>query len=67
MLLGHDRHHRLLEDRLDFLPRSQRAKALKPIDLGAGADRIVCGPGRDSVLADRHDRLSRSCERVRRR
>ena len=29
-------------------------------------DRISCGTGRDTVLADRIDRVSRSCERVRR-
>jgi hypothetical protein len=31
------------------------------------AERIVCGPGRDTVVADRSDRVSRDCERVRRR
>ena len=41
---------------------------------GAGDDRVltrdgkrdvvVCGPGRDRVIADRADRVSRSCERV---
>jgi Tol biopolymer transport system component len=30
-------------------------------------DRITCGKGRDSVTADRSDRVSRDCERVRRR
>ena len=30
-------------------------------------DRINCGTGRDSVTADRRDRVSRNCERVRRR
>lgn len=30
-------------------------------------DRISCGKGRDLVKADRSDRVSRSCERVRRR
>ena len=30
-------------------------------------ERITCGRGRDTVLADRNDRVSRSCERVRRR
>jgi hypothetical protein len=45
---------------------------------GAGADYIVsagdgrrdtisCGPGRDRVIADRRDRVSRDCEVVRRR
>ena len=29
-------------------------------------DHLDCGPGRDSVVADRIDRVSRSCERVRR-
>jgi Ca2+-binding RTX toxin-like protein len=27
-------------------------------------DRISCGPGRDRVSADRHDRIARDCERV---
>jgi hypothetical protein len=30
-------------------------------------DRVICGRGRDTVLADRRDRVHRSCERVRRR
>jgi hypothetical protein len=30
-------------------------------------DRINCGSGRDRVTADRIDRVSRNCERVRRR
>ena len=30
-------------------------------------DRVRCGPGRDRVTADRADRVSRRCERVRRR
>ncbi len=30
-------------------------------------DRVNCGLGRDSVVADRKDRVSRNCERVRRR
>ena len=30
-------------------------------------DRVDCGTGSDSVLADRRDVVSRSCERVRRR
>ena len=30
-------------------------------------DHLDCGPGRDSVVADRIDRVSRSCERVSRR
>lgn len=29
-------------------------------------DRVVCGPGRDYVLADRADSVARDCERVRR-
>jgi Tol biopolymer transport system component len=31
------------------------------------ADHLDCGPGRDSAVADRRDRVSRTCERVRRR
>ena len=27
-------------------------------------DRIACGPGRDSVTADRNDRVARDCEKV---
>ncbi len=34
---------------------------------GRGGDRIACGIGRDSVVADRRDRVGRDCERVRRR
>jgi Tol biopolymer transport system component len=30
------------------------------------ADEISCGPGRDRVFADRRDKVSRDCERVRR-
>ena len=30
-------------------------------------DAIACGPGRDTVTADRRDRVNRDCERVRRR
>ncbi len=30
-------------------------------------DRVTCGTGRDSVVADRRDIVSRNCERVRRR
>ena len=30
-------------------------------------DRVTCGRGRDRVTADRRDRVSRNCERVRRR
>ena len=30
-------------------------------------DRIACGRGRDTVVADRRDRVARDCERVRRR
>jgi RTX calcium-binding nonapeptide repeat (4 copies) len=30
-------------------------------------DRVACGSGRDSVVADRRDRVARDCERVRRR
>jgi hypothetical protein len=29
-------------------------------------DRVVCGPGKDLVKADRHDRVARDCESVRR-
>jgi TolB protein len=46
------------------------------IDAGAGpdlifskdenSDVITCGPGRDLVIADRKDKVSRDCERVRR-
>lgn len=31
---------------------------------GGGRDTVHCGPGRDFVRADRHDRVSRDCERV---
>jgi hypothetical protein len=31
------------------------------------ADAVACGPGRDSVTADRRDRVNRDCEVVRRR
>ncbi|MCW2755766.1 MAG: secreted agglutinin [Marmoricola sp.] len=32
-----------------------------------GGELISCGPGRDTVYADRHDRVARDCERVFRR
>jgi hypothetical protein len=37
---------------------------------GGGPDGVSCGPGKDAVLvkrSDRNDRLSRDCERIRRR
>lgn len=34
---------------------------------GLGRDHVRCGPGRDTVVADRHDRVSKDCERVIRR
>ena len=34
---------------------------------GRGGDRVACGIGRDSVIADRGDRVGRDCERVIRR
>jgi hypothetical protein len=34
--------------------------------LDGSPDRISCGPGRDSVRADRGDQVSRDCEAVRR-
>jgi WD40 repeat protein len=38
------------------------------IESGSGfRDFIVCGPGRDTVRADRFDRIARDCERVSRR
>jgi RTX calcium-binding nonapeptide repeat (4 copies)/WD40-like Beta Propeller Repeat len=33
---------------------------------GGGRDVVNCGPGRDTVLADRRDVIARNCERVRR-
>jgi hypothetical protein len=30
-------------------------------------DEVTCGSGRDRVIADKRDRVRRSCERVRRR
>lgn len=33
---------------------------------GGEADRVDCGPGRDKVLADRHDKIAKNCETVRR-
>jgi len=33
---------------------------------GPGADRVSCGPGRDVAIAGRGDRISRSCERIKR-
>jgi len=37
------------------------------VDGRAYRDRISCGRGRDRVIADRRDRVSHDCERVRRR
>lgn len=34
---------------------------------GGGIDRVRCGPGKDTVLADKRDRVGRGCERVIRR
>ena len=34
---------------------------------GGGRDRVNCGSGIDTVIADRRDRVTRNCERVRRR
>lgn len=34
---------------------------------GSERDTVVCGPGRDRVLADRNDNVARDCERVTRR
>lgn len=34
---------------------------------GGGKDYIRCGPGRDTVYADKRDRVSKDCERVIRR
>ena len=33
---------------------------------GRGHDHVTCGPGDDRVIADRHDTVARSCERVNR-
>lgn len=33
---------------------------------GGGLDTVDCGSGRDTVVADRRDRIARDCERVRR-
>jgi RTX calcium-binding nonapeptide repeat (4 copies)/WD40-like Beta Propeller Repeat len=33
---------------------------------GGGIDSVDCGPGHDHVLADKHDRIGRSCEYVKR-
>jgi hypothetical protein len=34
---------------------------------GGGRDRVLCGRGRDRVIADRKDRVRGGCERVSRR
>jgi hypothetical protein len=34
---------------------------------GGGRDRVRCGPGRDTALVDRRDRVARDCERLLRR
>ena len=49
-------------DRLSAGPGADRIAARDGF-----ADRISCGSGRDTVIADRRDRISRDCERVSRR
>jgi hypothetical protein len=50
--------------------RSDRIYALEGNDTvdvrGGGLDFVDCGPGRDTVSADRGDILARDCEHVRR-
>jgi hypothetical protein len=46
-------------DRIDARDSTLRDRAI--------ADRILCGPGRDVVFADRRDSVARDCERVVRR
>ena len=47
-------------DRLNGGPGNDRIDAR-----GNGIDTITCGPGRDTVIADRSDRIARDCENVR--
>ena len=47
-------------DRLNGGPGNDRIDAR-----GNGIDTITCGPGRDTVIADRSDRIARNCENVR--
>ena len=47
-------------DRLNGGPGNDRIEAR-----GNGVDAITCGPGRDTVIADRSDRIARDCENVR--
>ncbi|MDQ3573064.1 MAG: hypothetical protein M3383_09430 [Actinomycetota bacterium] len=58
-------------DRLDGNSGSDRISGNSGNDrIGARdgkRDRINCGTGRDTVIADRSDRVARNCERVRRR
>ena len=50
----------------DDLNGGRGADGIDAVD--GDADRIVCGPGRDSVVADRRiDDVARDCEQVRRR
>lgn len=66
ILLGGEGRDRLAggrgDDRLDGGAQGDAINAR-----GGGHDRIRCGPGRDTVLADRSDRVLRDCERVLRR
>jgi dipeptidyl aminopeptidase/acylaminoacyl peptidase len=57
-------------DRIRGSLRADRIYSLEGNDLidvrGGRRDVVDCGPGRDSVRADRHDVIGRNCERVRR-
>jgi hypothetical protein len=57
-------------DRIHGTARSDRIYALDGNDTidvrGGGRDFVDCGPGRDSVTADRRDIAARDCEHVRR-
>jgi hypothetical protein len=58
-------------DKITGGPQADRISAGAGNDLVAAKDgvrdRINCGPGRDTVIADKKDKVSRTCEAVRRR
>ena len=53
---------RLRAGRNDGEPRPGRRHRLGPVP-----DRVACGPGHDTVIVDRRDRVARDCERISRR
>ena len=61
--LGTGAPERIVGSRLADVVRAEAGNDV--IDVwGGGVDTVFCGPGRDTVHADRRDRIARDCERV---